>query len=304
MIWSRLGTTQQYYPVLHSAFWLEHRVLGRLRRWIPLGQRDTSCDVSVPLRPRAGTHPALKAQECPVRNGSPLRSSRCTPSVPSQWLGFPSRRIRSRWRSTCWQPSLTSRFDRGRGCGWYLLGLGLFARRAAEQISDGDAARGAPFGDHPSSREDIAAARCGPAASLVRHRHFLRAVHGLGGTDLHRGKRQGLWPGYRREVPPCRAGGLVLSGQARLAAQPDLHLPPVARGAECAMEPRHPCRARGGGGTVGRPQVEPRSARRVPLFRRLALPGAGVPERLPIPILLRGGPFPIHAMPWDYRARR
>jgi len=27
-IWFHLGTTQQYYPVLHSAFWLEHRIWG------------------------------------------------------------------------------------------------------------------------------------------------------------------------------------------------------------------------------------------------------------------------------------
>ncbi len=27
-IWVQLGATQQYYPVLHSAFWLEHRVWG------------------------------------------------------------------------------------------------------------------------------------------------------------------------------------------------------------------------------------------------------------------------------------
>jgi tetratricopeptide (TPR) repeat protein len=27
-IWSELGATQQYYPLLHSAFWLEHRVWG------------------------------------------------------------------------------------------------------------------------------------------------------------------------------------------------------------------------------------------------------------------------------------
>jgi hypothetical protein len=28
LIWFRLGATQQYYPVLHSAFWLEHRLWG------------------------------------------------------------------------------------------------------------------------------------------------------------------------------------------------------------------------------------------------------------------------------------
>src|ERR1700726_2786921 len=27
-IWSELGATQQYYPLLHSAFWIEHRMWG------------------------------------------------------------------------------------------------------------------------------------------------------------------------------------------------------------------------------------------------------------------------------------
>src|SRR5580700_1088169 len=27
-IWSHLGATQQYYPLLHSAFWIEHRLWG------------------------------------------------------------------------------------------------------------------------------------------------------------------------------------------------------------------------------------------------------------------------------------
>src|SRR3984957_5990361 len=27
-IWSELGATQQYYPLLHSAFWIEHRLWG------------------------------------------------------------------------------------------------------------------------------------------------------------------------------------------------------------------------------------------------------------------------------------
>ena len=27
-IWFEIGATQQYYPVLHSAFWIEHRLWG------------------------------------------------------------------------------------------------------------------------------------------------------------------------------------------------------------------------------------------------------------------------------------
>src|SRR5664279_6534522 len=27
-IWFHLGATQQYYPLLHSAFWVEHRIWG------------------------------------------------------------------------------------------------------------------------------------------------------------------------------------------------------------------------------------------------------------------------------------
>ena len=29
-IWSEVGATQQYYPLLHSAFWLEYRIWGDL----------------------------------------------------------------------------------------------------------------------------------------------------------------------------------------------------------------------------------------------------------------------------------
>jgi len=28
LIWFKLGATQQYYPLLHSAFWFEHRMWG------------------------------------------------------------------------------------------------------------------------------------------------------------------------------------------------------------------------------------------------------------------------------------
>src|SRR5579884_482884 len=36
MIWFQLGATQQYYPLLHSAFWVEHRLWGDAVFWYHL----------------------------------------------------------------------------------------------------------------------------------------------------------------------------------------------------------------------------------------------------------------------------
>ncbi len=33
-IWSERGATQQYYPLLHSAFWLEHSSVGGCGCWL------------------------------------------------------------------------------------------------------------------------------------------------------------------------------------------------------------------------------------------------------------------------------
>jgi hypothetical protein len=36
-IWFDIGATQQYYPLLHSAFWVEHRFWGDAVLGYPLG---------------------------------------------------------------------------------------------------------------------------------------------------------------------------------------------------------------------------------------------------------------------------
>ena len=38
-IWFELGATQQYYPLLHSAFWLEHKLWGDSVRRLSPGER-------------------------------------------------------------------------------------------------------------------------------------------------------------------------------------------------------------------------------------------------------------------------
>ena len=95
-IWFEVGATEQYYPFLHSAFWVEHRLWGDA----PLGYHlvnillhaTSACLLLVILR--------YFPPPC-----SPPSSSRCIRCTWSQWRGSRSRRTRSRRYSTCWRYS-------------------------------------------------------------------------------------------------------------------------------------------------------------------------------------------------------
>jgi protein O-mannosyl-transferase len=128
-IWFTLGATQQYYPVLHSAFWLEHRLWGDSLLGYHL--------LNVGLHATAACLFAVVLARVRAVAG-PLR-----PPGPADWLAavlFPVHPVFV--ESVAWiseQKNTLSlvwyllaalaylRFDRGRSWGWYGAGLALFS---------------------------------------------------------------------------------------------------------------------------------------------------------------------------------
>jgi tetratricopeptide (TPR) repeat protein len=124
-IWSKLGTTQQYYPVLHSAFWFEHRLWGDSLFAYHL--------VNVALHATAACLFALVlARIWPEERGwlwpawlagavfalHPV----CVESVA--WISEQKNTLSLTFYLLSALAYL--RFDRDRGWGWYLLAFGLF----------------------------------------------------------------------------------------------------------------------------------------------------------------------------------
>ncbi|HEY5227264.1 MAG TPA: hypothetical protein VIJ19_01930, partial [Opitutaceae bacterium] len=127
-IWFRLGTTQQYYPVLHSSFWLEHRF------W---GDRVVGYHLAnVALHALAAILFAVVLARIRTGSGAAARPG------PGEWLAaglFALHPVCA--ESVAWiseQKNTLSlvfyllsaiaylRFDRERSRGFYALGLGLF----------------------------------------------------------------------------------------------------------------------------------------------------------------------------------
>ncbi len=104
-VWFEPGATQQYYPVLHSAFWLEHGPVGRTRRlayhWL-----------NVLLLHAAAVGLLVRAlQRLAIRGASGIAGqfhlSRCIPCAWNPSRGSRSRKIRCQPCSICWPRSCT-----------------------------------------------------------------------------------------------------------------------------------------------------------------------------------------------------
>ena len=134
-IWFHLGSTQQYYPVLHSAFWAEHRLWGDSvlgYHLVNVGlHAAAACLFAVALARLRGASGSRRGGP----SGSQPPFSRCTRSASSPWPGFPSRRTRSRLSSISCPPWPTSGSTARRGWGSYALALGLFLLARPEQVA-------------------------------------------------------------------------------------------------------------------------------------------------------------------------
>ena len=227
-----LGATQQYYPVLHSAFWLEHRLWGDAAVGYHLAERLPACRGRLPLCPRPA--PARRAR-APAGGGdfraaSPrgrirgldLRGEEYAfPRVlPAGGAGLPALR------------GGEGRARRPARLGHLRAGHRPVPSRAPQQERHRHAAGGAPRRRLVAARPAFLAAGDPPAPALARLGRSQRPADCLGRAALHRGRRLGLLPRVFRALPPRRAGDLVLSGEARLAGRPDVHLSTVEPGGE------------------------------------------------------------------------
>jgi Flp pilus assembly protein TadD len=127
-IWFRVGTTQQYYPVLHSAFWLEHRIWGDRVLGYHLANvvlhALAACLFAVTL---SRVRPGGSGTERPgagewLAAGLFALHPVCTESVA--WISEQKNTLSLVFYLLAAIAYL--RFDRGRRWGFYFLGLGLF----------------------------------------------------------------------------------------------------------------------------------------------------------------------------------
>jgi len=119
-IWSEPGATQQYYPVLHSAFWVEHRLWGDAAVGYHL------VNLAFHLLACALLYRLLRRLEVP---GAALAAALfalhpvCVETVA--WVSEQKNTLSTVFYLLAALAYL--RFDAGRRVGWYLAGLGLFA---------------------------------------------------------------------------------------------------------------------------------------------------------------------------------
>jgi len=127
-IWFRIGTTQQYYPLLHSAFWVEHRLWGDSvlgYHLVNVGLHATAaCLFALTLlriRPESGG-PGMPAVAAWLAAGVFALHPVCVESVA--WMSEQKNTLSLVFYLLAALAYL--RFDRDRKWGWYALALGLF----------------------------------------------------------------------------------------------------------------------------------------------------------------------------------
>jgi Flp pilus assembly protein TadD len=127
-IWFQVGATQQYYPVLHSAFWLEHRLWGDAvlgYHLLNIGLHATAaCLFALALgyiRPETGGRSGRPGTEWLAAAVFALHPV-CVESVA--WISEQKNTLSLVFYLLAALAYL--RFDRGRKWGWYAPALGLF----------------------------------------------------------------------------------------------------------------------------------------------------------------------------------
>ena len=221
-IWFELGVTQQYYPLLHSAFWLEHRFWGDSTLGYHLMNVLWHATIS-----HACSSSFCGGSSCPVRCW-PGCCSRCIRFVSNRSRGSPNRRTRSRLVFT-WR-------RRSRGCGSRRIELttlrgrdALVCRGAPHQNGHRHVAAGLARHRLVAPRPPIVARRRAPVGPVVRRSRRCGVVHCLVRAHRHRRARRRFQFERRRALLAGGKGFLVLRRQAGLAGGPSVLLSTLGR---------------------------------------------------------------------------
>ena len=295
-IWFQLGTTQQYYPILHSAFWIEHRLWGDSvigYHLINLALHATAAClfglVLARLRPLQTGWPWAEWLAAAVFALHPV----CAESVA--WISEQKNTLSLVFYLLSALAYL--RFDRVRRPRWFALAFLLFTLALLSK-SVTATLPAALLLLIALRRGELTFRRDGSAAdSLVGVGRLLGTIHRLGRTKFHRCPRGGLQSGHRREGPACRPSGVVLPRKASLAAKPRLHLSSVARRRERRLDRGLPGGRGRPGVAVGAPEMESGPSGGLPILCGIPFPCARILQRISVHFLLCRRPFPIPAVP-------
>ena len=147
--------------------------------------------------------------------------------------------------------------------------------------------------------------RCRAAGPLVRCKYRGRSRHRLGGTPVYRRYGLRFLAKSDRKMLDCWACDHLLSWQALMAAQPDIHLSEMdrERSSVVAVSLSHRCGCARGFG-VARPPAGARPPGGVAAFHRFPFSGAGILQRLPVRLFLCSRSLSVPRQPGILRMDR
>ena len=229
-IWTELGATQQYYPLLHSAFWLEYRLWGDSMLGYHLANivlHATAAtlvvlnlrQLAVPGALLAGLifalHPVGVESVAWISEQKNTLSAVFYLASAYVYLGF---------AKTGLKPCATAApVAQPFKAVCVLARIRALRLRTSHQDRDGDAAGGVAARVVVATRHRVAP-RCGSARAMAGRRCRCRCSDGLVRASDHRCERRGFRVDDGRASSSRGACHLVLSREARVARESQLHL--------------------------------------------------------------------------------
>ena len=255
-IWFHLGTTRQYYPLVHSLFWVEHKLWGDAvigYHLVNIGLHALAAVMVAWILRRLAVPGAYLAAAIfalhPVHVESVAWIAELKNTLSAVfYLGAAI--VYLRWRGEGRGQGKEGEKGR-RGDGETALQnvarsspplplspspplvplscrVGPLPARATEQTGHGHFAGGAAGGCLVAAGPVVVAARRTAIGALFRSGGGRWCVRRLGRAHADGSPRGRVRADRCRALPAGRSGCLVLSRQAFLARQPDLHLPSLA----------------------------------------------------------------------------